>query len=58
MNMSTKELIKSGVFGVIVGDALDVPVEFTIRAERKADPFIDMREYGTHNQPKVAWGDV
>ena len=55
MNMSTKELIKSGVFGVIVGDALGVPVEFTIRAERKADPFIDMREYGTHNQPKVAW---
>ena len=58
MNMSTKELIKSGVFGVIVGDALGVPVEFTSRAERKADPVIDMREYGTHNQPKVAWCDV
>ena len=23
--------------------------------DEEADPVIDMREYGTHNQPKVAW---
>lgn len=55
--MNVKEAIKAGIFGTVVGDALGVPVEFTSRAERKADPVTGMREYGTHNQPKGTWSD-
>ncbi len=55
--MHWKDAIKAGIFGVVVGDALGVPVEFTSRAERKADPVVDMREYGTHSQPKGTWSD-
>ncbi len=51
------ETIKAAIFGVVVGDALGVPVEFSSRAERKADPVTDMREYGTHRQPKGTWSD-
>lgn len=49
--------IIAGIFGVVVGDALGVPVEFTSRAERKVDPVTNMREYGTHNQPGGTWSD-
>ena len=49
--------VRAGIFGVVVGDALGVPVEFTSRAERDADPVTDMREYGTHYQPKGTWSD-
>lgn len=40
-----------GMMGLIIGDALGVPVEFCSREERKADPVTGMRAYGTHNQP-------
>ena len=52
-----KYVVKSAMFGMAVGDALGVPVEFSDRAERDADPVTDMREYGTHNQPKGTWSD-
>lgn len=55
--MDLREAIKAGIFGTVVGDALGVPVEFTSRAQRKADPVTDMREYGTHSQPKGTWSD-
>lgn len=55
--MDYSKIIKAGIFGVVVGDALGVPVEFTSRAERRGDPVINMREYGTHNQPKGTWSD-
>lgn len=55
--MNNLEAIKAGIFGVVVGDALGVPVEFTSRSERKVDPVTDMREYGTHSQPKGTWSD-
>ena len=54
---SLSTIWKDGMFGLIVGDALGVPVEFTTRADRKADPVVDMREYGTHNQPAGTWSD-
>lgn len=38
-------------------DALGVPVEFQPRAFLKANPVTDMREYGTHTQPKGTWSD-
>ena len=46
-----------GIFGLVVGDALGVPEEFSSREERKADPVIGMRAYGTHNQPTGTWSD-
>ncbi|SCY69988.1 ADP-ribosylglycohydrolase [Lachnospiraceae bacterium XBB2008] len=55
--MNNEYIIKSGIFGTVVGDALGVPVEFTSRVQRREDPVTDMREYGTHNQPKGTWSD-
>ncbi len=50
-------LWKDGIMGVIIGDALGVPVEFTSREERQKDPVTGMREYGTYHQPKGTWSD-
>ncbi|KFF04762.1 crystallin [Flavobacterium reichenbachii] len=49
--------IKSGLFGVAVGDALGVPVEFKSREELKENPVQDMMGYGTHYQPIGTWSD-
>lgn len=45
------------LIGTAVGDALGVPVEFEQRSVIKANPVTDMREYGTHKQPKGTWSD-
>ena len=45
------------LIGTAVGDALGVPVEFQPRSYLKANPVIDMREYGTYEQPKGTWSD-
>lgn len=46
--------IKDAVYGLAVGDALGVPVEFKAR-----DSFTvtNMLAYGSHNQPKGTWSD-
>jgi ADP-ribosyl-[dinitrogen reductase] hydrolase len=49
--------IRAGLWGVIIGDSLGVPVEFTDRADRDADPVIGMRAFGSHNQPAGTWSD-
>lgn len=49
--------VKDGIIGLVVGDALGVPVEFSGRYDRMKDPVIGMREYGAHNQPKGTWSD-
>lgn len=49
--------IRAGIFGVCVGDALGVPVEFRSRDELKRSPVIDMRAFGTHQQPAGTWSD-
>jgi ADP-ribosylglycohydrolase len=53
--MNTK--IKSGLFGVAVGDALGVPVEFESREYLKQNPVLDMFGFGTHHQPPGTWSD-
>ncbi len=50
-------LIHSTLFGIAVGDALGVPVEFKSREYLKANPVTDMFAYGTHNQPAGTWSD-
>lgn len=42
--MNNLDAIKAGIFGVVVGDALGVPVEFTSRSERKADAAVMERK--------------
>ena len=49
--------ISSAVMGLCVGDSLGVPVEFMNREELVKDPVIDMRSYGTYNQPAGTWSD-
>ncbi len=49
--------VMAGLLGACVGDALGVPVEFSTRAERKADPVQEMRGFGTWNQPVGTWSD-
>ncbi|MEA4922834.1 MAG: ADP-ribosylglycohydrolase family protein [Eubacteriaceae bacterium] len=55
--MSIDSKMRDGMMGLIVGDALGVPVEFHSRRELAQDPVIGMREYGTHNQPAGTWSD-
>ncbi|WP_442794426.1 ADP-ribosylglycohydrolase family protein [Pelobium manganitolerans] len=49
--------IKSALFGVAVGDALGVPVEFKSRQTLKNNPVTGMMGYGTHNLPAGTWSD-
>ncbi|WP_306783611.1 O-acetyl-ADP-ribose deacetylase [Flavobacterium poyangense] len=49
--------IKSGLFGIAVGDALGVPVEFESRDYLKENPVSEMMGYGTHSQPIGTWSD-
>ena len=43
--------------GLVVGDALGVPVEFQDRENLRLNPVKDMRGYGTYNQPPGTWSD-
>lgn len=49
--------VQGAIFGLAVGDALGVPVEFRSREYLKASPLKDMIGYGTHNQPPGTWSD-
>jgi ADP-ribosyl-[dinitrogen reductase] hydrolase len=51
------EKIKGALFGLAVGDALGVPVEFSSREDLKLSPVSGMRGYGTWNQPPGTWSD-
>ena len=48
---------KAAILGLIVGDALGVPVEFESRSNMKDNPITDMIGYGTHDQPAGTWSD-
>lgn len=49
--------VKDGIIGLVVGDALGVPVEFTSRKELEENPVIKMESHGTYNQPAGTWSD-
>jgi ADP-ribosyl-[dinitrogen reductase] hydrolase len=49
--------IKSVLFGVAVGDALGVPVEFKSRQIFQKNPVTDMIGYGTYNLPPGTFSD-
>ncbi|HQG75853.1 MAG TPA: ADP-ribosylglycohydrolase family protein [Bacteroidales bacterium] len=52
-----REEIKSALFGVAVGDALGVPVEFESRHSLSKDPVTDMKGFGTYHLPAGTWSD-
>lgn len=49
--------IVGGILGVIVGDALGLPVQFNSREEVRSVPVQGMRGYGTFNYPPGTWSD-
>lgn len=49
--------VKSVLFGVAVGDALGVPVEFKNRPTIRKNPVTDMIGYGTYNVPPGTFSD-
>lgn len=55
--MAVKNISKDILFGVPVGDALGVPVEFKSRFSIALNPLKDMIGHGTHNQPLGTWSD-
>lgn len=46
-----------GIIGVVVGDALGLPVQFKSRGELAEEPLTDMIGYGTFNMPPGTWSD-
>lgn len=52
-----KEILIDGMMGLVVGDACGVPVEFNSREELMKNPVVNMRGYGSYNQPKGTWSD-
>ncbi|WP_294276519.1 ADP-ribosylglycohydrolase family protein [uncultured Chryseobacterium sp.] len=52
-----KNTVKAGIFGVCIGDALGVPVEFRSREQLKRSPVTTMRSMGSHRQPAGTWSD-
>lgn len=55
--MLSAAAITNAMRGLIVGDALGVPVEFCTRDELDRDPVSHMRAYGTYMQPAGTWSD-
>ena len=53
----TRHHIQSALFGLAVGDALGVPVEFKSRETISKNPVTDMIGYGTYNLPPGTWSD-
>lgn len=56
MNKEKKRCV-AAIMGLVVGDALGVPVEFESRWSLEKYPVITMRGYGTYNQPPGTWSD-
>lgn len=52
-----KNHVLDGIMGLSVADALGVPVEFMDREVLIENPVVNMRDYGTYNQPAGTWSD-
>lgn len=49
--------VKDGITGLVVGDALGVPVEFTSKEALDENPVTGMMGNGTYSMPKGTWSD-
>lgn len=52
-----RERMIGAMVGLVVGDALGVPVEFHRREALAREPLRDMIGHGTHDQPPGTWSD-
>jgi len=52
-----KNIWLTGIMGVVLGDALGMPVQFCDREKIKAHPVRGMEGYGTYNMPIGTWSD-
>lgn len=52
-----RNIYLDGMIGLVVGDALGVPYEFSWRQKLKENPAVDMIGYGAHNVPAGCWSD-
>ena len=52
-----KKIWVNGMMGVVVGDALGMPVQFSDRGELKMNPVKTMEGYGTYHLPPGTWSD-
>ena len=48
---------KNALLGFAVADAMGVPVEFSSTESLKRNPVVDMRGFGSWNQPAGTWSD-
>lgn len=55
--MNLTDRLNGAIFGLAVGDALGVPVEFCSRSSLDINPVVDMRSRGTHGQIAGTWSD-
>jgi ADP-ribosylglycohydrolase len=55
--MKANSIVHAGIFGLAIGDALGVPVEFQSRVQLQKNPVKDMRGFGTHHQLPGTWSD-
>lgn len=51
------DIIKGGIIGFIVGDAIGVPLEFMQRKDLQNNKIKDMISYRSHNVDKGSWSD-
>lgn len=49
--------LKNSIYGLAIGDALGVPVEFKLRNTMDKKPVNEMRGFGTYLQPIGTWSD-
>ena len=49
--------VKDGIIGLLIGDALGVPVEFSERKYLEKHPVKDMLGEGMHDKPAGTWSD-
>lgn len=52
-----KQMWLTGIMGLVVGDALGLPVQFSTREEMKAKPVTGMEGYGAFLVPAGSWSD-
>jgi ADP-ribosylglycohydrolase len=55
--IESAHFIQSALFGVVIGDALGVPHEFSPPETLRDNPVNDMVGYGTYNLPAGTWSD-
>ena len=57
MEKQSENIWLNGIMGVVVGDALGMPVQFLARDDVKDSPVTKMEGYGTYNMPEGTWSD-